>query len=96
VLAAAEDDMVRDLVRGLMLEEDPAASGVEGEQRRRAATDLVHRMVSRDLVVLEQELRDRLAAVDAAGEPATMLALQRELQELAARRRALREAGQAS
>ena len=96
VLAAAEDDMVRDLVRGLMLEEDPAASGVEAEQRRRAATDLVHRMVSRDLVVLEQELRDRLAAVDAAGEPATMLALQRELQELAARRRALREAGQAS
>ncbi len=94
VLAAAEDDMVRDLVRGLMLEEDPAAAGVEVELRRMAATDLVHRMLSRDLVVLEQELRERLAAVDAAGEPQTMLALQRELQELAARRRALRGAGQ--
>ena len=93
VLAAAEDDMVRDLVRGLTLEEDPAASAGEPELRRTAATDLVHRLVSRDLIAQEQELRERLAAVDAAGDPSTMLALQRELQDLASRRRALRGAG---
>ena len=93
VLAAAEDDMVRDLVRGLTLEEDPAASTGEPELRRTAATDLVHRLVSRDLIAQEQELRERLAAVDAASDPSTMLALQRELQDLASRRRALRGAG---
>ena len=90
VLAAAEDDMVRDLVRGLLLEDDPAASGGEPEVRRTAATDLVHRLVARDLIAQEQELRERLAAVDSAGDPSTMLALQRELQALASRRRALR------
>lgn len=93
VLAAAEDDMVRDLVRGLLLEEDPAASAGEPELRRTAATDLVHRLVSRDLIAQEQELRERLAAVDAVGDPSTMLALQRELQDLASRRRSLRGSG---
>ena len=93
ILAAAEDDMVRDLVRGLMLEEDPATDAGEPELRRTAATDLVHRLVARDLIAQEQELRERLAAVDAAGDPGTMLALQRQLQELAARRRALRSSG---
>jgi DNA primase len=91
VLDAAEDDMVRDVVRGLMLEDDPAASPTDPELRRTAATDLVNRLLARDLVEQEQELRERLAAVDAAGDPAAMLALQRELQTLAARRRALRE-----
>ncbi len=95
VLDAAEDDMVRDVVRGLLLEEDPAASAGEPELRRRAATDLVNRMVARDLVAQEQELRERLATVDAAGDPGGMLALQRELQDLAARRRALRDEGEA-
>jgi DNA primase len=93
VLAAAEDDMVRDVVRGLMLEDDPAASVAEPELRRTAATDLVHRLLSRVLIEQEQALRERLAAVDAAGDPEGMLALQRELQALGARRRALREAG---
>jgi DNA primase len=91
VLDAAEDDMVRDVVRALMLEDDPAASPTDPELRRVAATDLVNRLLSRDLIEQEQELRERLAAVDAAGDPAAMLSLQRELQELAARRRALRE-----
>jgi len=95
VLAAAEDDMVRDVVRGLMLEHDPAASEVEPELRRTAATDVVHRMLSRDLIVQEQALRERLAAVDAVGDPEGMLALQRELQDLANRRRSLRDAGSA-
>ena len=95
VLAAAEDDMVRDVVRGLMLEEDPAASDVEPELRRTAAIDLVHRLLARDLIVREQELRDRLASVDAACDPGTMLDLQRELQVLAGRRRDLRERGEA-
>jgi DNA primase len=90
VLTAAEDDMVRDVVRGLLLEDDPAASEVEPELRRQAAHDLVHRLLSRALIVREQELRDRLARVDAAGDPAGLLALQAELQELAGRRRALR------
>lgn len=85
--------MVRDLVRGLMLEEDPASTTSEPDLRRTAATDLVHRLVARDLIGQEQELRERLAAVDAAGDPSTMLALQRELQGLASRRRALRDAG---
>lgn len=85
--------MVRDVVRGLMLEDDPAASVAEPELRRTAATDLVHRLLSRVLIEQEQALRERLAAVDAAGDPEGMLALQRELQALGARRRALREAG---
>lgn len=91
VLAAAEDDMVRDVVRGLLLEDDPAASDTEPELRARAATDLVHRLVARDLIAHEQELRERLAAIDAAGSPEAVLDLQRELQVLGARRRALRE-----
>jgi DNA primase len=91
VLTAAEDDMVRDVVRGLLLEEDPAASEVEPELRRQAAHDLVHRLLARALIVREQELRDRLARHDAAGDPGALLALQAELQELAGRRRALRE-----
>jgi hypothetical protein len=91
VLAAAEDDMVRDVVRGLLLEDDPAASDTEPELRRQAAHDLVHRLLSRALIVREQELRDRLARVDAAGDPEGLLALQGELQALAGRRRALRE-----
>jgi DNA primase len=92
VLVAAEDDMVRDVVRGLMLEEDPAASDTEPELRRRAAHDLVHRLLSRSLIVREQELRSRLALADGSGDPAAMLELQRELQVLAATRRGLREA----
>ena len=90
VLLAAEDDLVRDVVRGILLEEDPAASADEPEVRRRAATDLVHRLVARELLEQEQELRGRLAAVDAGGDPDGVLRLQRELQALAARRRALR------
>ena len=90
VLAAAEDDLVRDVVRGLLLEEDPAASDVEPDLRRRAATDLVHRLIARDLAEQERALRERLAALDAGGDPQGVLALQRELQELAAHRRALR------
>ena len=90
VLAAAEDDLVRDVVRGLLLEEDPAASDEEPDLRRRAATDLVHRLIARDLVEQEQALRERLATHDAGGDPEGVLSLQRELQELAARRRALR------
>lgn len=85
--------MVRDLVRGLMLEDDPAADDRQPELRRTAATDLVHRLLSRDLLEREQELRERLAAVDATGDPSSMLLLQRELQELASRRRALRDPG---
>jgi DNA primase len=92
VLAAAEDDMVRDVVRGLLLEEDPAAIDVEPEIRRRAARDLVHRLLARSLAGHEQELRDRLARLDAVGDPDAVLALQRELQVLSARRRAMREA----
>jgi hypothetical protein len=92
VLAAAEDDMVRDVVRGLMLEEDPAANAGEPELRRTAATDLVHRLLARELMEQEQELRERLSAIDAVGEPEAMLTLQRELQALGARRRALRDA----
>jgi len=91
VLAAAEDDMVRDVVRGLMLEEDPAAVDVEPEVRRRAARDLVHRLLARSLTAHEQELRDRLSRLDATGDPQAVLALQRELQDLSARRRAMRE-----
>jgi len=91
VLAAAEDDLVRDVVRGLLLEPDPADSAEEPELRRRAATDLVHRLVARGLVAEEQALRERLSAVDAAGAPEEVLRLQGELQELAARRRALRD-----
>jgi len=91
VLAAAEDDMVRDVVRGLLLEDDPAASVVEPELRRQAAHDLVHRLLARALIAREQELRDRLARLDAAGDPVGLLALQAELQELAGRRRALRD-----
>jgi DNA primase len=93
VLAAAEDDLVRDVVRGLLLEDDPAASSREPELRRTAATDLVHRLLSRDLAEREQVLREQLAAIDAAGDPAGMLAVQRELQILGSRRRALRDAG---
>jgi DNA primase len=92
VLAAAEDDMVRDVVRGLLLEEDPAAVDVEPEVRRRAARDVVHRLLARSLAANEQELRDRLARLDAVGDPEAVLTLQRELQGLGARRRALREA----
>ena len=91
VLDAAEDDMVRDVVRGLLLEDDPAASDSEPELRRQAAHDLVHRLLARALIVREQELRSRLAEVDAVGDPDGLLALQRELQELAGRRRALRD-----
>jgi DNA primase len=91
VLVAAEDDMVRDVVRGLMLEDDPASSEVEPELRRQAAHDLVHRLLSRALIAREQELRERLASIDAAGDPVGLLALQRELQELGSRRRALRD-----
>jgi len=91
VLTAAEDDMVRDVVRGLLLEDDPAASVVEPELRRQAAHDLVHRLLSRALIVREQELRGRLARIDAASDPEGLLALQAELQELAGRRRALRD-----
>ena len=90
VLAAAEDDMVRDVVRGLLLEDDPAASDVEPELRRQAAHDLVHRLLARALIVREQELRDRLSRLDAAGDPGGLLELQAELQALAGRRRALR------
>jgi DNA primase len=91
VLVAAEDDMVRDVVRGLLLEDDPAASDVEPELRRQAARDLVHRLLARALMLREQELRDRLSRLDAAGDPVGLLALQAELQTLASRRRALRE-----
>ncbi len=91
VLVAAEDDMVRDVIRGLMLEEDPAAVDVEPEVRRRAARDLVHRLLARSLAAHEQELRDRLSRLDAVGDPDAVLTLQRELQGLSARRRAMRE-----
>ncbi len=95
VLGAAEDDMVRDLIRGLLLEEDPAADG-DVELQRAAVQDVVNRLVSRDLMLQERALRERLAAVDAQRDAATMLALQRELQELANRRRALRGAADGS
>ena len=91
VLVAAEDDMVRDVIRGLMLEEDPAAVDVEPEVRRRAARDLVHRLLARSLAAHEQELRDRLSRLDAVGHSDAVLTLQRELQGLSARRRAMRE-----
>jgi DNA primase len=90
VVTAAEDDMVRDVVRGLLLEDDPAETGADDVVLRRGATDLVHRLVARDLAVQEQALRDRLADLDASGDPQGVLLLQRELQELAGRRRALR------
>jgi DNA primase len=91
ILEAADDDLVRDVIRGLLLEEDPAAVAGEPELRRRAAWDLVHGLVSRALVVEEQALRARLAQADPSGDPQGMLALQGQLQDLAARRRSLRD-----
>ena len=92
ILAAADDDLVRDVIRGLLLEDDPATVAGEPELRRRSAWDLVHGLVSRALIVEEQALRERLAQVDPTGDPQTMLALQGQLQDLASRRRSMREA----
>jgi len=91
VLAAAEDDTVRDVIRGLLLEEDPSVSVVEPELRRKAATELVHRVLARSLADEERVLRDRLSTVDAAGEPQEMLRIQTALQVLRNRRQRLTE-----
>jgi DNA primase len=89
VLDACPDDTVRDLVRALLLEEDPAASEREPELRRRGAHEVVSRVLARSLADRERELRDLLAALDAAGDGAGLRAIQEELGAVAARRRAL-------
>jgi DNA primase len=91
IMDAADDDLVRDVIRGLLLEEDPATVAGEPELRRRSAWDLVHGLVARALIVEEQALRERLAQADPSADPQGMLALQAQLKDLAARRRGLRE-----
>jgi DNA primase len=92
VVAAAQDDATRDVVRGLLLEEDAVLSPKDPELRRRAVTELVHRILARSLADAERALREELAAADAAGEEATVLTLQGRLREVGDRRRALTSA----
>jgi DNA primase len=89
VILAAQDDATRDLVRGLLLEEDESLSPKDPELRRRAVTELVNRVLARSLADAERALREQLAAADATGDEATVLVVQGRLREVGDQRRAL-------
>lgn len=89
VVLAAQDDATRDLVRGLLLEEDEALSPKDPELRRRAVTEVVNRVLARSLADAERALRVELAAADASGDEAATLALQGRLREVGDERRRL-------
>ena len=89
VVEAARDDATRDLVRGLLLEDDEALSPKDPELRRRAVTEVVNRVLARSLADAERALRQELAAADASGDESRMLALQGRLREVGDERRRL-------
>jgi DNA primase len=89
VVDAAQDDATRDLIRGLLLEEDEALSPKDPGLRRRAVTEVVNRVLARSLADAERVLREELAAADAAGDEARTLALQGRLREVGDERRRL-------
>jgi DNA primase len=89
IVEGAQDDTTRDVLRSLLLEDDPVLSPKDPELRRRAVTEVVHRLLARSVADEERVLREELAAADAAGEPADVLRLQGRLREVGDRRRAL-------
>jgi DNA primase len=89
VIAAAQDDVTRDLVRSLLLEEDEALSPKDPELRRRAVTEVVNRVLARSLADAERRLRQELADADASGDERAVLELQARLRQVGDQRRQL-------
>jgi DNA primase len=89
VLEGAQDDATRDVVRSLLLEDDPVLSPKDPELRRRAVTEVVHRLLARSVADEERALREELAAADAGGDAEGVLRLQERLRQVGDRRRTL-------
>ena len=92
VVDAAADDTVRDTIRGLLLEEEPEVMKGESDPRRRAAQELVHRLLARRIGDEERALRDELARLDTQGQTERLGQLQRRLAILGLHRRELLDA----
>jgi DNA primase len=88
VLEAAHDDRLRGVIRAIALEDDPAIT--QREVAAAVAADRVRRLLADRLEVEERALRDRLGQLHHVTDREQLLATQRSLAELQARRRALR------
>jgi DNA primase len=91
VLDAARDDQVRGVIRALALEDDPAIA--DREIASAVAADRVRRLLADRLEAEEQVLRERLGRMHHVADRDELLATQRALADLQARRRSLRPVG---
>jgi DNA primase len=91
VLAEAPDEALRGVIRAIALEGDPALE--HREIAAAVAADRVRRLLAVRLEAQEQRLRERLGALHHDTDRDELLAIQRELADLQARRRRLRPAG---
>lgn len=88
VLEVAPDDRIRGVIRAIALEDDPALA--QREVAAAVAADRVRRLLADRLEAEERTLRDRLGQLHHVTDRDELLATQRALAELQARRRALR------
>jgi DNA primase len=91
VVAGAPDDATRGVVRALLLEDDPALG--QEDIAGVVAGDRVRQLYAERLRAEEDLLRERLARLHHEVDRAELLATQRRLATLEARRRALRSVG---
>jgi DNA primase len=91
VLAEAPDEELRGVIRAIALEEDPALE--QREVAAAVAADRVRRLLADRLQAQERRLRERLGQLHQDTDREELLATQRDLAELQARRRRLRPAG---
>ncbi|MCC5950130.1 MAG: DNA primase [Nitriliruptoraceae bacterium] len=90
VIDAAEHDELRGMLRALALEDDPELDAVtEEELARQIVAGRVRSLLAERLQAREQELRESLARLNHATDRDRLVTIQRELQELQQRRRAL-------
>jgi DNA primase len=91
VLAEAPDEQLRGVIRAIALEEDPALE--QREVAAAVAADRVRRLLAERLEAQERRLRERLGQLHHDTDREELLATQRDLAELQARRRGLRPVG---
>jgi DNA primase len=91
VLAEAPDEQLRGVIRAIALEEDPALE--QREVAAAVAADRVRRLLADRLEAQERRLRERLGQLHQDTDREELLATQRDLAELQARRRRLRPVG---
>jgi DNA primase len=91
ILAEAPDEQLRGVIRAIALEEDPALE--ERDVASAVAADRVRRLLADRLEGQERVLREQLATLHQDTDREQLLATQRRLGELQARRRRLRPVG---